>query len=181
MPFSQGRATVHLTHDDPHADCRFVNQHTANPGPTPGPDPRPGESAEISVEKTLVSTGSGPTPTDTYLITVKNTSAVTADHVVVSDEPGPGLVVVSVEPSAGGTCMHDGQYTCVFDSIAPHGQATVLVKAKDYGGGSSYNRAIVGSASPDQHSANNVDSATAKAPARNYPACGSSVTAHASC
>lgn len=181
IPFEQGRATLHLSRHDPAVDCRFVNLYTPPVGPEPtppsvGPGPAPGESAEIAVEKTLVKSGSGSVPTDVYLITVRNLSGVTASHVVVTDQPGPGLAIVSAEPSAGGTCLHVGQYECIFDSIPPHGEATVRVKVKDYAPGSSFNRASVGSATPDEEGANNVDAARAESPQRNFPACGSSIS-----
>jgi uncharacterized repeat protein (TIGR01451 family) len=187
IPFDQGRATLHLSKRDPSVDCRFVNLFTptsATPPtpPPPGPGPQPGETAEVAVEKTLVHSGSGPVPTELYRIAVKNLSGVTASHVVVTDQPGPGLVVVSADPSAGGSCLHAAQYECFFDSIPPFGEAIVFVKAKDYGGVSTYNRAALGSATPDDDSANNVDAARAESPRRNYPACGSSLAAaHASC
>jgi uncharacterized repeat protein (TIGR01451 family) len=187
IPFDQGRASVHLSKWDPSVDCHFVNLFTPTPttppAPTPpAPGPQPGEAAEVAVEKVLVHTGTGPVPTELYRIAVKNLSGVTASHVVVTDQPGPGLVVVSAEPSAGGACLHAAQYECVFDSIPPFGEATVLVKTKDYGGGATYNRATLGSATPDQDSADNVDAARAESPRRNYPACGSSLApAHASC
>jgi uncharacterized repeat protein (TIGR01451 family) len=185
IPFDQGRATIHLSKRDPRVDCRFVNFFTAAPAPNPTPTPpgaapKPGEAAEVAVEKTLVRSGSGPTPTELYRIAIKNLSGVSASGVVVTDQSGPGLVVVSAEPSAGGTCLHADQYECMFDSIPPFGEATVLVKAKDYGGGT-YNRAALGSASPDDDGANNVDAARAQSPERNYPACGSSVAAASRC
>jgi uncharacterized repeat protein (TIGR01451 family) len=182
IPFEQGRASVRLSKQDPSADCRFVNRFTPSPNPTPpAPGPQPGEAAELAVEKTLVHSGSGATPTELYRIAVKNLSGVSASGVVVTDQPGPGLVVVSAEPSTGGTCMQAVQYECGFDSIAPFGEATVLVKTKDYGG-DTYNRATLGSATPDDDGANNVDAASAASPKRNYPACGSSLAvAHASC
>jgi uncharacterized repeat protein (TIGR01451 family) len=183
VPFEQGRATIHLSRHDPTADCRFVDRYSAAPAPTPpGPGPQPGEAVEITVEKTLVHAGSGPVPTDLYRIAVKNHSGVEASNVVVTDQPGPGLVIVSAEPSAGGTCTHASQYECSFDSIAPSAEATVLVKVKDYASGGSFNRATVGSATPDDDGADNVDAARAESPERNYPACGSRVeVAHASC
>jgi uncharacterized repeat protein (TIGR01451 family) len=187
IPFDQGRATVHLSKRDPKVECRFVNLFTpvppTTPAPTPpAPGPEPGEAAEVEVEKTLLHSGSGPVPTELYRIAVKNLSGVTASHVVVTDQPGPGLVVISADPSAGGACLHAAQYECAFESIPPFGEATVLVKAKDYGGGATYNRAALGSASPDDDSADNVDAARAESPKRNYPACGSSLAvAHASC
>jgi uncharacterized repeat protein (TIGR01451 family) len=185
IPFEQGRASVHLSKRDPSVDCHFANLFTpptttSTPTP-PGPGPKPGEAAEITVEKELVHTGSGPVPTELYRISVKNLSGVTASHVVVTDQPGPGLVVVSAKPSAGGACLHAAQYECSFESIPAFGEATVLVKTKDYGGGATYNRAALGSATPDDDSANNVDAARAESPKRNYPACGSSLAAHASC
>jgi uncharacterized repeat protein (TIGR01451 family) len=187
VPFEQGRATVHLTRRDPKVGCRFVNLYSPASGPAPptptppGAIPVPGESAEIAVQKTLIRSGSGPVPTDVYRIAVKNLSGVTASQVVVTDEPGPGLVVVSAEPSTGGTCLRAAQYECIFESIAPHGEATVLVKAKDYGGGATLNRAALGSATPDEDGANNVDAARAHSPGRKYPACGSSVSVAARC
>jgi uncharacterized repeat protein (TIGR01451 family) len=184
VPFSQGRAVVRLTSRDPSARCRFVNLFTPGPAPQPSPGPAPepgGEAAEIAVSKTLVSAGTGPVPTDVYRIEVRNLSGVTASGVVVTDEPGPGLVIVAAEPSAGGSCVQATQYICSFDSIEPHGEATVTVKAKDYGGGSAYNRAVVGSASPDPESADNVASASAESPVRHYPACGSRVGVAARC
>jgi uncharacterized repeat protein (TIGR01451 family) len=181
IPFEQGRAAVRLSERDPSKHCTFVDLFSKAPppnppGPEPGPGPQPGEAAEISVSKTLVSTGSGPTPTDTYRITVQNLSGVAASNVVVTDQPGPGLVVVSAEPSAGGTCVEATFWSCTFISIPAHGQATVVVGAKDYGGGGSYNRAIVGSTAPDEDSANNVDAARAEAPRRHFKACGSSLS-----
>lgn len=179
VPFEQGRAVVRLTEQDPGKSCRFVDLFSKSPtppGPEPGPGPQPGEDAEIVVTKALVSEGSGPVPTDTYKISVMNQSRASASNVVVTDQPGPGLVVVSAEPSAGGTCVHDSQYSCSFASIPAHGEATVTVKAKDYGGGGTYNRAVVGSASPDGDPANNVDAARAESPKRNYKACGSSLS-----
>jgi len=187
VPFEQGRATLRLSSHHPEANCHFVNLFTAGPtpGPTPtppGPGPQPGQAAEIAVEKTLVRSGSGPVPTDLYRITVKNLSGVTASDVVVTDQPGPGLVIVSAKPSAGGSCTHEARYECAFDSIPAFGEATVLVKAKDYGAGSSYNDAVVGSATPDEDGENNVDAARAHSPERNFSACGSSLAvAHASC
>jgi uncharacterized repeat protein (TIGR01451 family) len=187
VPFDQGRATVRLTRRDPSASCRFVNLFAPAPTPTPtpsglGPGPVPGEAAEVAVEKTLVRSGTGPVPTELYRITARNLSGVAAFDVVVTDQPGPGLVVVAARPSAGGSCIDAGQYECVFDSIPPFGQATVLVKAKDYGGSSTVNRAILGSATPDPDGADNVDAASAESPERDYPACGSSLAvAHASC
>jgi uncharacterized repeat protein (TIGR01451 family) len=191
VPFEQGRATVHLGKRAPHVKCRFVNLFTpAPPGPTPpgptpttpGSGPTPGEAVEIAVQKTLIRSGSGAVPTDVYRITVKNLSAATASNVVVTDQSGPGLVIVSAKPSAGGSCVRDVQYECGFESIPGFGEATVLVKAKDYGGGSSYNRAAVGSGTPDEDGADNVDAARAHSPERNFPACGSRIAvAHASC
>jgi uncharacterized repeat protein (TIGR01451 family) len=175
IPFEQGRATVRLTKSDPSEHCRFVDLFSKAPTPEPpGPGPNPGEDAEIVVSKALVDAGSGPTPTETYRIAVQNVSAFTASHVVVTDQPGPGLAIISVDPSAGGTCVHADQYSCTFDSIPAHGEATVIVKAKNYAGGDTYNRAVAGSASPDGDSANNVDSARAHSPKRHYKACGSS-------
>jgi len=184
IPFEQGRAVVRLTHSDPHKHCRFVDRYSRSPsppGPEPGPGPQPGEDAEITVAKTLVSTGSGPTPTSVYRIEVRNLSGATASNVVVTDQPGPGLVIVAAEPSAGGTCMRTDLYVCTFASIPAHGEATVMVTAKDYGGGGTYNRAVIGSASPDGDPANNVDAARAKSPTRHYKACGSSVAVAARC
>lgn len=182
VPFSQGRAVVRLTHADPTKSCKFVNLFASGPAPKPpGPGPEPGEAAEISVTKTLVKSSGGAVPTSLYRIEVKNLSGVTASSVVVTDEPGPGLVVVAAEPSAGGTCVKDGDYICRFDSIAAHGTATVMVTAKDYGGGGTYNRAVVGSASPDSDSADNVDSARTEAPRRHYKPCGSSFSLAARC
>lgn len=182
IPFEQGRAVVRLTQDDPRKSCRFVDLFSRSPapnppgpGPKPAPGPQPGEDAEIAVAKTLVSTGTGPTPISTYRISVKNLSGVTATNVVGIDEPGPGLVILSAEPSEGATCIHDVVYSCTFSSIPAHGEATVIVKARDYGGGGTYNRAIVGSTSPDGDPANNVDAARAEAPKRHYKACGSSL------
>jgi uncharacterized repeat protein (TIGR01451 family) len=115
----------------------FSKSPTPNsPGPNPAPGPQPGEEGEIAVSKTLVDAGSGPTPTETFRIEVKNLSGVTASYVVVTDQPSPGLVVVSAEPSAGGSCVDTGQYACTFADIPAHGEATVVVKAKDYGGDS---------------------------------------------
>ncbi|MBN9570492.1 MAG: DUF11 domain-containing protein, partial [Alphaproteobacteria bacterium] len=88
------------------------------------------EDAEIAVSKTLVSTGAGPTPISIYRIAVKNLSGVAATNVVGTDEPGPGLVIISAEPSEGGTCVHTSVYSCTFSSIPAHGEATVIVKAK---------------------------------------------------
>ncbi len=190
VPFDQGRAVVHLSHHDRTAHCKFVNLFRAEPkppepgpgpGPEPAPGPEPGAAAEIAVSKTLLSTSGGAVPTSVYRIEVKNLSDVSASDVVVTDQPGPGLVIVSAEPSDDGYCVHSGQYACSFPSIDPHGEQTVLVKAKDYGGGGTYNRAIVGSASPDEEAANNVAAAHAKSPVRNYPACGSSVSVSARC
>jgi uncharacterized repeat protein (TIGR01451 family) len=187
LPFSQGRAVVHLSQHDPSANCRFVNLFTPapkppGPGPNPpAPGPSPGESAEIAVSKTLVSTSAGPTPTSLYRVTVKNLSGVTASDVVVTDQPGPGLVIVKAEPSGGASCIHATQYLCSFPSIAPHGEEAVLVTAKDYGGGGTYNRAVLSSASPDENASNNVAAARTKKPVRNYPACGSSVAVAARC
>lgn len=181
IPFEQGRAVVRLTEHDLRKRCRFVDLFSKSPppsppGPEPGPAAEPGEDAEISVSKTLVDAGSGPTPTGTYRIEVKNLSGVDATNVVVTDQPGPGLVVISVEPSAGGTCIQADLHSCTFASIPAHGEATVTVKAKDYGGGGSYNRAVVGSTTPDQDPANNVDAASAEAPKRHFKACGSSLS-----
>ncbi len=180
VPFEQGRATLHLTQQDPKVKCRFVNLYTPAAG-LHAPEPRPararaqpGEAVEIAVQKTLIRSGSGPVPTDVYRIAVKNLSGTTASDVVVTDEPGSGLVIVSAEPSTGGSCLRAGQYECIFESIAPHAEATVIVKAKDYGGGATVNRAAVGSATPDEEGADNVDAARAHSPKRNYPACGSS-------
>lgn len=183
VPFEQGRAVVHLSRRDPSASCRFVDLFTPGPAPRPpGPAPKPGEAAEIAVEKTVVRSSGGPTPTEVFRIDVKNLSSVTATHVVVADQPGPGLVVVSAEAGTGATCLHAGQYLCSFASIPPHGTASVLVTAKDFGGGDAYNRAIVGSGSPDKNGANNSDTAKPKRPVRHFPACGSrAAVAHASC
>jgi hypothetical protein len=74
-----------------------------------------------------------------------------------------------------------GEYLCVFEAIPAHGEATVLVKVKDYGGGASPNRAVIGSASPDGDPADNVAAAKAKKPVRHYPACGSSIAVAARC
>ncbi|OJU84337.1 MAG: hypothetical protein BGO11_16470 [Solirubrobacterales bacterium 70-9] len=184
IPFGQGRAVVRLSRSDPSKHCRFVDLFSKEPTPpapgpgpepNPGPGPQPGEDAETSVSKTLVDPGTGPTPTETYQISVKNDSGVTASHVVVTDQPGPGLAVTSAEPSAGGSCLKADQYICTFDSIPAHGEATVIVKAKNYGGGT-YNRAVVGSASPDGDPANNVDAARAESPKRHFKACGSSLS-----
>jgi len=178
IPFEQGRAVVRLSRDDPSEDCRFVDLFSKPPpnppGPEPGPGPRPGEGAEIAVSKKLVDPGSGPTPTETYRIAVKNLSGATASDVVVTDQPGPGLTILSVDPGPSGTCIHDDRYTCTFSAIPGHGEATVIVKAKNYGG-KTYNRAVVGSGTPDEESANNVDSARAEKPKRHYKACGSSL------
>jgi len=181
IPFEQGRAVVRLSRSDPSKKCRFVDLFSKSPtpsppgpGPNPGPGPQPGENAEISVSKTLVDAGSGPTPTETYRIEVKNNSGVTASDVVVTDQPGPGLAILSVEPGADATCVHLDLYVCTFPTIPAHGEATVIVKAKDYGGGT-YNRAVIGSGSPDGDGANNVDAARAEKPKRHYKACGSSL------
>jgi uncharacterized repeat protein (TIGR01451 family) len=187
VPFEQGRATLQLTRQDPKVKCRFVNLYTPTTGPTPpnptppGPGPQPGEAVEIAVHKTLIRSGSGPVPTDVYRIEVQNLSGTTASGVVVTDEPGPGLVIVSAETSTGGSCLRAAQYECIFESIAPHAEATVIVKAKDYGGGATVNRAAVGSATPDEDGADNVAAARAHSPKRNYPACGSSVSVSARC
>lgn len=184
VAFEQGRATVRLSERDPRKHCRFVDLFSKSPGPNPpgpgpgpkpAPGPQPGENADVSVAKTLVSTGSGPTPTSLYRIAIANLSGVTATNVVVTDQPGPGLVVVAVEPSEGGTCLRADRYICTFASIPAHGTATVMVKAKDYGGGGTYNRAVIGSTSPDGDPANNVDAARAEKPKRHYKACGSSI------
>lgn len=173
IPFEQGRAVVHLTEHDPHKSCHFVDLFSRSPVPNPpGPDPHPGENAEVLVSKTLVTSGAGPTPTDVYRIAVENQSKVAASNVVVTDEPGPGLVIVRVEPSAGGTCTTiAARHVCTFASIPAHGEATITVRAKNYGGATSYNRAVVGSASPDGDPANNVDAARAEKPRRQFPAC----------
>ncbi len=182
IPFEQGRALVHLSRHDRHESCRFVDLFSKEPAPpNPGPGPQPGEDAEVAVTKTLVSAGSGPTPTDVYRIEIKNLSGVTASNVVVTDQPGSGLVVLTAEPSAGGTCLKTGEYVCSFASIPPHGEATVIVTAKVYGGGGTYNRAVIGSTSPDGDPANDVDAARAEKPKRHYKACGSSLSVAARC
>ena len=190
VPFEQGRATLRLTRHDPKVDCRFVNLYAPAVAKSHAAYPRrprtrghgPGRTRRKSRSRRPSSgSGSGPVPTDLYRIAVKNLSGPTASGVVVTDEPGPGLVIVSAEPSTGGSCLRAAQYECIFESIAPHAEATVIVKAKDYGGGATVNRAAVGSATPDEEGADNVDAARAHSPKRNYPACGSSVSVSARC
>jgi hypothetical protein len=77
--------------------------------------------------------------------------------------------------------MHTDLYACVFAQIPPHGEATVMVTAKDYGGGGTYNRAVVGTSSPDGNGANNVAAARTKKPVRRYRACGSSIATASRC
>ncbi|MBS1879786.1 MAG: DUF11 domain-containing protein [Actinobacteria bacterium] len=182
VPFSQGRVVVKITESDPSVSCRFVNLFTPGPTPTPpGPPVEPGETADIAVTKTLISAGSGPTPTKVFRIGVKNLSGVTATNVVVTDEPGPGLVPIRAEPSSG-QCVHTGQYACAFPSIPPHGEATVIVTAKDYGGGGTSNRAVAGSGSADGNKANNVSRVQVGKVPRHFPACRlNPAVAHASC
>ncbi|HTR75580.1 MAG TPA: DUF11 domain-containing protein [Solirubrobacterales bacterium] len=182
VPFDQGRVTVRLTHSDPHVNCKFLDRYTPRPTPEPpGPGPEPGRSADVAVEKTLIGSTGGAVPVNTYRIDIHNRSDFTATDVSVTDQPGPGLVVVSAEPSGGGSCVQVGDFICTFPSIAPHGTETIIVKAKDYGSGTSVNRAILGSSAPDNDGSDDVDGATAEAPSRNFPACGSSVRISARC
>ena len=134
VPFEQGRAEVRLSERSPTTACRFVNVFTPGPPPPkPGPEPEPGDKAELVVEKTLISSGSGPTPTATFRITVTNQSQTPADNVVVTDQPGSGLAIVSAKPSQG-ECIHQPDYVCVLGTIQPGGRATVTVTAKNYSG-----------------------------------------------
>ena len=180
-PFEQGRARVRLTHGSPRASCRFVNRFT--PGPVvppepPGPAPLPGgPEPDLSVEKQLVSTSTGPTPEQTFRITVKNQGPVAAEGVLVIDEPGPGLAILSARPSQG-SCTGVGRPSCDVASIPPGGRVTILVKTRDYASGATYNRAIVGSASAEAGLANDQATASVAPIERVIPggACGSALS-----
>ncbi|MGC1167042.1 MAG: DUF11 domain-containing protein [Solirubrobacterales bacterium] len=182
VPFEQGRAVVRLTQRDPTASCKFVNRFAKGPvPPPPGPEPRPGEEAELVVAKELIRSGGGPTPTEVFRITVANPSKVPATNVVVTDQPGRGLAIVSAEPSQG-ECFQATEYSCALGTIPAGGKATVIVTARDYSADGTYNSVVAGSASAEEKQSNNVARVAVRKVRRPATACGSRVAvAHASC
>jgi uncharacterized repeat protein (TIGR01451 family) len=182
VPFEQGRAVVRLTERDPTASCKFVNRFTKGPvPPPPGPEPQPGEEAELVIDKELIRSSGGPTPTEVFRITISNPFQVAAANVVVTDQPGPGLAVLSAKPSQG-ECFQATEYACALGTIPAGGKATVIVTARDYSADGTYNSVVAGSASAEEKQSNNVDRVAVKKVGRPASACGSRVAvAHASC
>lgn len=167
VPFAQGRATVWLTKSSPSARCRFVNRFIAAPSPDPprpGPEPPapdpgpkppdPSAQPDLVVKKKLVRSTDDAVPVQTFRITVTNRSRVTATDVVVTDQPGPGLVIVSAVPSSG-ECFRTPVYGCMLGSLPPGGSAYVIVKVKNYSDSATYNLATAGSSSAEVRLKNN--------------------------
>jgi uncharacterized repeat protein (TIGR01451 family) len=174
VPFEQGRVTVRITPARPVQKCRFLNLRQHNPEPAP-PEPEPnkpepeappttnpvpGEATpDLAVEKRLVHTSGGHEPILTYRLLISNRSAVKANQVVVADRLAAETMLVSAD-SSHGDCFKRGDrlLVCKLGDLAPHGDATILVRVRQFDPGAGTNVAVVGSSAPEDELRNNLSS-----------------------
>jgi uncharacterized repeat protein (TIGR01451 family) len=88
----------------------------------------------------------------TYLVTVSNTSSITAMGVILTDTLPGGFSLVSTAPSQG-SCI---SAVCNLGTVAAHNDAIITVRAKTTIDGVFTNTAVVNSFSYDLNNSNNI-------------------------
>jgi uncharacterized repeat protein (TIGR01451 family) len=94
-------------------------------GPPVGPAPAPDVVVTKTADLNVVNVGGAVT----YTNTATNHGTAAAPSVILADDPGPGLQVISVTPSQG-TCGATVPIVCHLGSLAPGADATVIVVAR---------------------------------------------------
>ena len=135
-PFEEGRVVVRLTRRNPRLKCLFVNVLNKTPvppvppqppGPGPGPGPDPG-GPDLVVTKTVDRRLAGFGEKLTYTVRVENRGNVTAEDVVLADQPGLGERAVAARALRGRPCtvrrIARRLYVCRVGNLAP-GEARV--------------------------------------------------------
>jgi uncharacterized repeat protein (TIGR01451 family) len=115
-------------------------------------------AADLTLDKRLVRSSSGPIPTLTFRVRVRNSSSVTANRVVVADRLAPGTAYVSADPSQG-LCFTRGTrlLICPLGDLAPGAGATIDVRVQQIDPSAGVNVAVAGTRSPEDVLRNNAD------------------------
>lgn len=151
IPFQEGRVRVRLTRADPEVRCRFVNQLRGREIPIepPGENPVPGgERPDVVVTKRASRTPLVVGSALSYTIDVTNrSSAIAAEDVVVDEQPGAGLRLLSISTTRG-ACQRT-PLVCYIAALGPGQGATITVRARVERVGLILNTAVLGTGSPD--------------------------------
>jgi len=186
--FDQGQIAIRLTTDNPRVTCRFINAFTPDVDPVP---PNPVEPSAVPETDLVVTKRALQSRVDfgqiaRFEITVRNTGDVTAQQVVVADDPGPNAQLVSARPSKGG-CGERLPLICRLGALSPGETATIRVRVRAVGTPTISNLAVAGSATPETRRDNNVDRASVRVRSQGgtlgqrEEACPASVVAHMAC
>ncbi len=162
-PFDQGQIVVRLTTRRPRSVCAFINAFTPDVPPVPplppappSPSPPPPPDTDLVITKRALRNAVDFGRIATFEITVRNAGEVTAEQVVVADDPGDNAQFVSARPSQGG-CNERVPIICRLGAIAPGERATIRVRVRAVGTPTIANVAVTGSATPETRLDNNID------------------------
>ena len=163
-PFSEGKVTVRLTTSNPQLRCVFTNQFSTRPpdvidqngskDPT-NPEANLTVSKEANVDRVVLG-GSV-----SYDIVVSNTGKFAADEVVLGDQPNRKASILHASSSKG-SCARSFPIVCRIGSLEPGKSVRVSVKLRPKQLGQFINRAVIGTGSADNLSANSSAQATVK-------------------